>query len=204
VNTASTIDQLRRQQAALAAFGTFAFREKDLATILTEAARICAECLNVPFAKICRFRKSENDLLIVAGFGWRAGVVGNTVSAADTASTQGRAFATEEPVILEDIASNRSYSLSPFYEEHKIVSTVDVLIKGKDGSWGVLEADSHTKRTFDKYDIVFLTGFANVIAEAVATSDRTASMQTDIETMKVRARNGGCGNCKPNCCMCRV
>src|SRR5579863_10378982 len=35
-------EKLLRQQAALAAFGSYAFREGDLAKILTEAARVCA------------------------------------------------------------------------------------------------------------------------------------------------------------------
>src|SRR4051812_25420191 len=46
------IARLLRQQAALAGFGGFAFRETDLGKILTEAARACAECLEVPFCKI--------------------------------------------------------------------------------------------------------------------------------------------------------
>jgi hypothetical protein len=43
--------KLLRQQAALAAFGSFAFREPDLNKILTEAARICADSLEVPFPR---------------------------------------------------------------------------------------------------------------------------------------------------------
>ncbi len=183
MNSIAMIDQLRRQQAALAAFGTFAFRETDLEAILMEAARICADCLDVPFAKICRYRAAENNLFVVAGYGWRPGVVGHVVSAANETTTQGRAFITGEPVILEDVTKNSSYSLPAFYAEHNIVATVDVLIKGKDGSWGVLEADSTVKREFDDHDIVFLTGFANVVAEAVITSERTASLQKVIEDM---------------------
>jgi len=179
----TTVDRLRRQQAALAEFGTFAFRTDDLTMILTEAARVCAECLCEPFAKICRYRKDDNDLLVVAGYGWHAGVVGHVVSRADESSTQGRAFVTGEPVILEDIAKNNSFSLPPFYAEHAIISTADVLIKGKNGSWGVLEVDSPRSRRFDRHDIVFLTGFANIIAEAVITSARTASMQEAITQM---------------------
>ena len=45
---AAEIQTLRRQQAAVAGFGGFALRETDLLTILTEAARICAEGLSVP------------------------------------------------------------------------------------------------------------------------------------------------------------
>src|SRR5476649_1428933 len=99
----SEIERLRRQQGALADFGTFAFREDDLQKVLTEAARICAQCLDVPFAKICRYRPEEDDLFVVAGCGWRGDVVGIVVSRADETSTQGRAFVTGEPVILEDV-----------------------------------------------------------------------------------------------------
>jgi signal transduction histidine kinase len=180
----AVMDGLRRQQAALANFGTFAFHEPELGKILTEAARVCAECLHVPFAKICRYRDEQKDLLVVAGCGWKAGVIGNVISKADESSTQGRAFVTGKPVILEDVGKNASFVLPPFYAEHKIVSTADVLIKGKTGSWGVLEVDSPDPREFSEHDIVFMTGFANVVAEAVANTERTAAMQSAIESMK--------------------
>ena len=38
---------------------------------------------------------------------------------------------------------------------------------------------------YDQHDIDFLTGFANVLAEAVATSARTGILQSTIERMKV-------------------
>jgi hypothetical protein len=97
---ARDIDSLLRQQAALATFGTFAFQETDLEKILNEAARICAGSLGVRHCKVCRYRSAENDLLIVAGFGWQADVVGNVVSKADESSPQGRAFVTGQPVIV--------------------------------------------------------------------------------------------------------
>lgn len=179
-----TIEKLLRQQAALAHFGSFAFREPDLQSILTEAARICAESLGIPYTKICRYRTNQDDLLVIAGYGWEAGVVGHFISQADESSTQGRAYVTGEPVILEDIRKNNSYNLPPFYAQHNIVSTVDVLIKGKSGSFGVLEADSSEQRNFDEHDINFLTAFANVLAEAVETAERTTTLQTALTQMK--------------------
>ena len=44
-------------------------------------------------------------------------------------------------MILEDIRKNNSYDLPDFYAQHNIVSTVDVLVKGAGGPFGVLEAD---------------------------------------------------------------
>jgi two-component sensor histidine kinase len=184
VTETRTIEKLLRQQAALANFGGFAFGEGDLQKILNEAARICAESLSVPYAKICRYREDHDDLHVVAGCGWNADVVGYVVSPADESSTQGRAFVTGKPVILEDLSKNNSYALPPFYAEHAIVATADVLIKGKSGPWGVLEVDSPTVREFDQHDIDFLTGFANVVAEAVATAGRTTVLRTTIDQME--------------------
>jgi len=179
-----TIEKLQRQQAALADFGSYAFSEVDLQPILTEAARVCAASLGVPYAKICRYRPLHNDLLVVAGCGWHDGVIGRVKSPADRSSTQGRAFSTGDPVILTDIAKSKGYTLPAFYAEHGIVATMDVLIKGRGGPWGVLEIDSCAPRQFDGHDIDFLTGFANVLAEAAATAERMADLRIVVERTK--------------------
>jgi two-component sensor histidine kinase len=182
---AAEVRKLLRQQAAIAGFGSFALRQGDLLKVLTEAARVCAEGLSVPFCKVCRYRPAENDLLIVAGFGWQAGVVGHVVSRADASSPQGRAFTTGQPSICSDLRNDNDFALPPFYGAHGIVSTIDVVIKGDDRPYGVLEIDNDQQHDYNQHDIDFLTGFANVLAEAVATSARTNLLQATIDQMKV-------------------
>jgi two-component sensor histidine kinase len=182
---ARDIQGLLRQQQALALFGSFAFRERDLAIILQEAARICAESLGVEHCKICRYRPEENDLLIEAGFGWKPGVLGIVVSAIDETSPQGRTFVTREPVIVGDLRQRNDYTPPAFYAEHGIVSTVDVLIQANSGPpFGVLEIDSTTVQTYDEHDIIFLTGFANVLAEAVATKSRIEALEATFASLE--------------------
>ena len=188
--TARTVERsvarLLRQQASLAAFGSFAFRETDLLAILNEAARVCAEGIGVGHAKICRYRPEEEDLLIVAGFGWHEGIVGQVVSQADESSPQGRAFVTGAPVICHDVEGNNSFVLPAFYSEHKIVSTVDVIVKTREGPpFGILEIDSVTPQSYDEHDVNFLTGFANVLAEAVATAARAEVLRQTVAQMGV-------------------
>lgn len=182
---AAQVEKLLRQQAAIAGFGSFALGQNDLQKVLTEAARECAKGLNVSFSKVCRYRAEENDLLIEAGVGWKAGVVGHVVSRADISSPQGRAFVTGKPSICVDVQQENDFELPPFYGEHGIISTIDILIKGtSDRPYGVLEIDSDERRDFDQHDIDFLTGFANVLAEAVGTSERTVVLQATIDRMK--------------------
>lgn len=192
-----TITRLQRQQAALAAFGSYAFREPVLLNILDQAAQVCAEGLGVPFCKICEYRSRENDLLVVAGYGWQAGVIGRVMSRADSTSPQGRAFSSGAPVIIADLNVAQNYVFPAFYAQHGIVSTLDVIIKSHAGApYGVLEIDSPVQQTFDEHDVVFLTGFANVLAEAVDTARRLARLeevlaekQVFAEELKHRVRN---------------
>ncbi|HET6804205.1 MAG TPA: histidine kinase dimerization/phosphoacceptor domain -containing protein [Frateuria sp.] len=180
------MERLLRQQAALAAFGSYAFREPVLQNILTEAARVCADGLAVPFCKICRYRKAENDLLIEAGHGWQAGVVGLVVSQADETSPQGRAYITGLPVIIPNLEQANDVVPPAFYGRHGIVSTVDVIIRSLDGEpYGVLEIDNPTQHTYDQHDVDFLTGFANVLAEAVATVTRNELLRVTTAKMAV-------------------
>lgn len=180
--------RLLRQQAALATFGSYAFHERVLLNILTEAARVCAEGLGVPYCKIYRYREAENDLLIEAGYGWHAGVIGMVVSKADETSPQGRAYVTGKPVILQNLAEAADVELPPFYDEHGVVSTVDVIIKGVAGEpYGVLEIDNPVQHTYDEHDINFLTGFANILAEAVATVTRSDLLRQTLAKMEALA-----------------
>jgi signal transduction histidine kinase len=184
-DAAAQVQKLLRQQAAIARFGSFALRERNLMSILTEAARVCAEGLSVPFSKVCRYRAEENDLLIVAGFGWQDGVVGRVVSRADMSSPQGRAFTTGLPSIIDDLQKVTGFDPPPFYAAHGVVSIIDVIIKGSDEQpYGILEIDNDKQHDYDQYDINFLTGFANVLAEAVSTASRGEALQVTVDRMK--------------------
>ncbi len=178
------LEKLLRQQAAIAAFGTFALYQTDLLKVLMEAARVCAEELGVPFAKVCEYRRADNDLLVVAGFGWERGVIGCTVPANKT-SPQGKAFTTGRPSICDDLSKDNDFELPPFYGAHGIISTIDVIIRSRDQAYGVLEIDNNKQHDYDQHDIDFLTGFANVIAEAVATSGRVSSLQAALDKMEL-------------------
>lgn len=109
----------------------------------------------MPFSKVCRYCAAENDLLIEAGHGWQEGVVGYVVSRADASSPQGRAFATGEPSISNDLRKDNNFVLPAFYAAHGIISTIDVIIKGGDRPYGVLEIENDVQHDYDQHDIDF-------------------------------------------------
>ena len=73
-----SIEKILRSETAIAEFGSYAFSEKDVARILEQACIICAELLGVNFSKICEYNKKSKRLVVVAGHGWREGVIGYT------------------------------------------------------------------------------------------------------------------------------
>jgi two-component sensor histidine kinase len=179
--------RLQRQQAALLEFGSYALREPLLCNILIEAARVCAESLGVPFCKVCRYRAIEGDLVVKAGFGWHAGIVGLVVSKADESSPQGRAFITGQPVIISNLREANNITLPAFYGQHGITSMIDVIIKALDGApYGVLEIASAAEHVYDQHDVDFLTGFAKLLAEAVATTQRNGILRQTTQQMQTQ------------------
>jgi two-component sensor histidine kinase len=169
------IERVRLQQAALAEFGSFAFRNSDLQAVLDKAARACSECLGAEYAKILRYRREHGDLIVQAGVGWKGNIVGQALNRATIKSPIGRAFVTKEPVIsigLSDPAQIE-FELPPIYPAHGIDASVNVVIAGlNEEPFGVLEIDTTEHRVFDRHDVDFLQAFANVTAEAVASVER--------------------------------
>ncbi len=158
--------RLLRQVAALAGFGRFALEERDLGSVLQEAARVCAECSQVPFCTVYRYRPEENDLLFAAGVGWNQAVAGPVVSCADASSTPGRAFIARGPVICSDLSIDAMPGQPRIYAEHGIITTLDVLIGPAQEPYGVLELSNSAHYDHDDHDIDLLTCFANILAAA--------------------------------------
>ena len=181
--------KLQRQQTALAQFGSYAFREPELRAVLTEAARLTAEGMDVPFSKVLKYRAQENDLIVEAGVGWQKDVIGRSISKADESSPAGRAFALGKPIITRDLRKKTDFILPPIYSDHGIVSTVNVIVQGSgERPYGVLEIDSPKLRRFDQQDIDFIQGFANVLAEAVASAERTMLLRSTVRQKDALAR----------------
>ena len=143
----------------------------------------------MPFCKVLKYRPEKNDLIVEAGVGWKVDVVGHSISEANDSSPGGRAFVRKEPVITQDLRKKHDFVLPPIYPDHRIVSSVNVPIQGTgERLYGVLEVDSDKLTRFDKQDIDFLVGFANVLAEAVATAERIVELTSTIAQKDALAR----------------
>jgi two-component sensor histidine kinase len=161
------VRRLQQQKAALAAFGLEAFRADDLDALLTKAAALAGEGLGVKRAKVLELLPPGDRLLVRAGVGWEPDVVGNATIDADHASPAGYALLTGEPVASADLEKDARFRCPEVLRRHGIRSAVNVIIRGDDGPFGVLEVDSRQARRFTADDANFLQGFANLLAAAI-------------------------------------
>lgn len=162
------------QQAILSDFGLNALKQSSLADLLGEAVVAASEGMRTGLAKILEFRPAQGDLLIVAGVGWRSGVVGNAVIGADAGSPAGYAFQTGSPVISNHLENEERFRTPGVMAEHGVRRAINVVIARIDGPWGVLEVDSPNAGEFEAADLAFLQGLANLVGVA---SDRIAMEQ---------------------------
>ena len=162
--------ELLRQQTTLARFGELALRSDDLDAILTEACRLAGEALGTDLAKVVELQPDGRTLKVRAGVGWRPGVVGTAAIMAEDDTSEGYALKTGEPMVSPNIATETRFRYAPFLIEAGAKAVANVIIIGtKDRPpFGILQVDSLKPREFTQGDAIFLRGYANLIAAAVA------------------------------------
>ena len=188
MNETPEADLRLRHRELLAELGTEALRSRDLDPLLAEASRIAAEGMGTQFAKVLEYCPAENNLLVRAGVGWRAGVVGQATLGADAASPAGYALKTSEPVIANDLATEQRFRTPALLAEHGIRRAINVIIRGDGTAYGVLEADSPRPGTFLSEDIAFLQAAANLLGVAIERCRREAELERSLQVRELLIR----------------
>ena len=165
------LDKVRRHIRILVDIGRLAGESSDLQHFLDQAVVQVARAVEIHHVKVLSYRRSTADLLVVAGTGWKEGVVGSATLSSDLRSPPGRSFQTGEPVVIDDLEKQQDFIISSLLKQHGIVSVANcpVLIAG--AAWGVLEVDSTTHRDFSQDTIEFLTSVAAFIGVFVQAQE---------------------------------
>lgn len=160
-------ERLRRHVRILTDLGRLAGESLKLEHFLDQAVMQVARAVEINKVKVLRFRRETADLLVVAGVGWKDGVVRSATLSADLRSPAGRTFQTAEPSVILDIAEARGFLLSSMLREHEIVSLANVPIMIDGASWGVLEVDSEVVRAFNEDTMQFMSAAAAIMGVVV-------------------------------------
>ena len=161
------IQRVREHQTILVEFARVAAEATELQRLLMIACEHAARATGVQHSKVLRFRSDKGDLLIIAGKGWKPGVVGHARLGADMMSPPGQAYQTRTCVRVADVTDEPEFRISKVLREHDIRSLLNAPI-GVDGVvWGVVEVDSSEPNAFNQDDERFLVAFALILALAI-------------------------------------
>lgn len=163
----ATAEKLRKQVSALAQFGAQSLRSENIDELLHEAARLVSEAMDVDLVKVLELLPDGQNLLVREGVNWKPGVVGHATISAHQGSSAGHALRTDQAVISEDLAKETRFEIPELLIEHGVTSSVNVIIRGEDGPFGVLEVDARGPRQFGQDDIDFLQNYANLLAASI-------------------------------------
>jgi PAS domain S-box-containing protein len=155
-----------RQQAAVAELGRHALAEADLSAVVDEAVAMLAVTLDVEYCEVLELLPDGEALLLRAGVGWGEDLVRNATVGLD--SQAGYALRSERPVLVEDLSAETRFGVPPLMRDRGVVSSMSVVISGRDGPFGVLGAHTaEERRAFTRDDFDFFQAVANVLATAV-------------------------------------
>ena len=157
------LSRLQEYQRALAGFSRVSGEAMPLDRLLHHAVAQASRVTGIKHVKVLHYRPDKPDLHIVAGVGWRPGVVGALALPIDQHSPPGRCLQTAMPVAIEDLPGSSEFRHSDLLREHGIVSLLNVPVRVDSRIWGIFEVDSEVPRRFDHADVGFLTTFANLL-----------------------------------------
>ena len=109
-----------RQQELLAELGVLALQGTTFMDMLQQRPRITAEGLDAEYCKVLEYIPAENRLLVRAGVGWDAGVVGSASVGADFGLPGGYALRTGKPVISNHLENEQRFRTPELLVEHGI------------------------------------------------------------------------------------
>jgi len=183
--TLRALQQRIRQQEILAELGVAALQGASFDTLLADTARLTAEGLRAEFCKVLEYIPADNELLVRAGVGWHAGIVGTARIGADLASPAGFALRTGKPVISNHLENEERFRTPEILRQHGIHRAMNVILQGDGRPFGVLEVDSRSEDEFVEHDLAFLLGTANILGMAIERDRHEHNLKAALERHQV-------------------
>ncbi|WP_255171332.1 PAS domain S-box protein [Natrononativus amylolyticus] len=158
-----------RMQETIAELGQRALEDVELDRLLADASEAVAGTLDNEYCKVLDLDSESDKLLLRQGVGWDDGLVGTaTISAVEANSQAAYTLATEEPVVVEDLATESRFNGPDLLTNHGVTSGISVAIGSPNDPWGILGTHDAESKEFTEHDISFVQSVANILATAVA------------------------------------
>jgi PAS domain S-box-containing protein len=172
------------QQKAIADLSQFALGTSDVDSLISEACLLLADILHVEYSTVLKLLPAGEELLLMAGAGWKEGMVGTATVGSGENSQASYTLAADGPLVVNDLGTETRFTGAPFLLEQGVVSGMTVTIRQNEKPWGILGAHTVTQREFTSDDKDFLTAAAKVLSMALdrkAAGDKVTQLATAVE-----------------------
>lgn len=180
-----TIRKGREQQlrTAVALFGQRVLTETNIDHLMDAALAILTYTLGVEYGQILEYAVPQDALVLRAGVGWTDNA-GEAVLSASATSQAGYTMRTSEPVIVDDMENEIRFNDAALLLAHGVVSSISVVIQGREQPFGVLAAYSSQWRKFTEDHMHFLQSIAAMLAVVI----KCQSIEHELERQRTFLR----------------
>jgi PAS domain S-box-containing protein len=166
-----------RQQAVVAELGKLALAGGDLQPLFDRTVVQVAKTLGVEFCKVLELLPDGSALKLVAGVGWKEGLVGQATVGSGCDSQAGFTLLSQDLVVVDDLRTETRFQGPALLRDHNVVSGLSVVIGEIEKPFGILGAHTTEQRRFTIDDAHFFQSIANVLAEAIHRKRAEEAMQ---------------------------
>ena len=166
-NAEQALADRARQQQAVAELGGRALEGGELARVIDDVVAVIARVLQAELTAYLELQPDGREFLLKAAQGWNPDLIGNTRIAVDPQYLCGYMLTRDEPVVVEDLATETRFRLHPLAEGLGIASEMACRVSGADRPHGVLCVQGTRPRRFTEDDVHFLQAVANILAAAI-------------------------------------
>ncbi len=178
-----------RRQAALAQLGQLALVTEDRTALAECATALIADVLGVECAAFFESGVEDERLHLRAGTGWPSGIVGKTAVEAGARTFMRHVLdAAREPVVSEDLAGERRFSVPAVLRDRGLVSAAAIAVATPARRFGVLGGFAARRWTCTQLDADFLKSIADVFTSAIVRleTERTLAGEAQVATALAR------------------
>jgi GAF domain-containing protein len=166
--------------ADLAELARRALERPDAVSVMGDAVELVARALRVEHVTILELSTADDRLRLRSGIGWGGGVVGVTVDAMPGGHVA-HTLASAEPIVVEDMAGEDRFEVSPQLLSAGVRSSLSVRIpSGGERPYGVIGAHATERRAFSASEVALTEGVAAIVGAAIANQRRALDVHDGV------------------------
>ncbi|WP_265110200.1 PAS domain-containing protein [Halosolutus halophilus] len=177
--SASHLRSRVRQQEVVAELGQQALECDDIDRLLHDATVAVRDALEAEYCKVLERCPGGDEVRLRRGVGWQDGLVGSATVPTDRDSQAGYTLLVEEPVVVDDLATEERFSGPDLLLDHDVTSGISVVIGSLEDPWGVLGVHTTDHREFTEHDATFVQNVANVLASAIDNAQTERNLREE-------------------------